>query len=230
MSDTGGTGGRGRVATLAQSLRQDLRIALRHTFVNTLAGSVWVPRAARVVLYRLVGIRALRANVNAGSRFTGTDVVIGRRTFVNSGCYFDVGGGGSLRIGEEGNIGVQVTVLGMTHQVRPDGGYARRSEHRPVRIGDRVWLGARVTVLPGVTIGDDSIVAAGAVVADDIGPGGIWGGVPARLIREHPGPAAGVPDGEVVIDLRDGVDTMAAFEAETDRRAGAPAGPQTGTT
>lgn len=234
----------GTIGKLAQSLRQDLKIALRHTFVNTLAGSVWVPRALRVALYRLVGIRALRANVNAGSRFTGTDVVIGRRTFVNAGCYFDVGGDGSLRIGEEANLGVQVTVLGMTHVVRPEGGYDRRSEHRPVRIGDRVWLGARVTVLPGVTIGDDCIVAAGAVVTQDIGPGGIWGGVPARLLRQHPaapGPgsadvvdltdgalletadeAADGRDDGVVIDLRDGVDTMAAFEAETARQATEP--------
>jgi maltose O-acetyltransferase len=202
MSEDGGRG----LRTLVESLRQDLKMAVRHTVVNTVGGSVWMPRAGRLVIYRAMGIRAMRANVYAGSRFTGTDVEIGRRTFVNAGCYFDVGGGGSLRIGAESNLGPQVTVLGMTHTVRPTGGFTRESEHRPVVIGDRVWLGARVTVLPGVTVGDDCIVAAGAVVTQDIGPGGVWGGVPARLIKDT---------SDVVIDLRDGVDTIAAFEADT---------------
>ncbi len=51
-------------------------------------------------------------------------------------------------------------------------------------IGDRVWLGSRVTVLKCVTIGDGAVVAAGSVVTKDVGAGELWGGVPARLIRE----------------------------------------------
>jgi acetyltransferase-like isoleucine patch superfamily enzyme len=53
----------------------------------------------------------------------------------------------------------------------------------PVRIGADCWLGARVTVLPGVTIGDGAVVAAGAVVTHDVAPGTIVGGVPARFLR-----------------------------------------------
>lgn len=55
--------------------------------------------------------------------------------------------------------------------------------HRPIRIGRRCFIGGGSTVLPGVTIGDESIVAAGAVVTADVPPRSIVGGVPARVLR-----------------------------------------------
>ena len=53
----------------------------------------------------------------------------------------------------------------------------------PIVIGDRVWIGSNATVLPGVTIGDGAIVAAGAVVTKDVAPNTVVAGVPARLLR-----------------------------------------------
>ncbi len=188
------------IGKLAASLRQDLRLAARHTILTTLAGAVWVPRAVRVLVFRAMGIRALGANIAPGSRFTGTDIVIGRGTFVNSGALFDVGRGGSVRIGRGCNLGPQVAILCQTHEVEGDGRYRRQAEHKPVVVGDDVWLGARSTVLPGVTVGDGCIVGAGAVVTRDIGPGGIWVGVPARRV---------VPD-----DGRDATDGPATGGAE----------------
>ena len=69
------------------------------------------------------------------------------------------------------------------HRLEPE----RRLERppsRPVVLGSNVWLGGFVIVLPGVTIGDDSVVAAGSVVTRDVPPGVLVGGVPARPIRE----------------------------------------------
>ena len=54
----------------------------------------------------------------------------------------------------------------------------------PIVIGDKVWIGANATVLPGVTIGKGAIVAAGAVVTRDVPPNTIVAGVPARVVRE----------------------------------------------
>ncbi len=56
----------------------------------------------------------------------------------------------------------------------------------PPRIGNGVWIGANVVVLRGVTIGDRSIIAAGAIVTRDIPPYEIWGGVPAKKIKDLP--------------------------------------------
>lgn len=54
----------------------------------------------------------------------------------------------------------------------------------PIVIGDHVWLGSRVTVLKGVTIGDGAVVAVGSVVISDIPVGELWGGVPAWHVRK----------------------------------------------
>ena len=56
---------------------------------------------------------------------------------------------------------------------------------QPVHIGDHVWIGARAVVLKGVTIGDGAIVAAGAVVVDNVPPRALAAGVPARVVREE---------------------------------------------
>ena len=57
----------------------------------------------------------------------------------------------------------------------------------PIHIGNKVWLGANVTVLPGVTIGDGAIIAAGAVVTKDVPAGAVAAGVPARIIKQSGG-------------------------------------------
>ncbi|WJH37282.1 hypothetical protein N6H14_05985 [Paenibacillus sp. CC-CFT747] len=59
----------------------------------------------------------------------------------------------------------------------------------PIVIGDGVWIGTRATVLPGVRIGDGSVIAAGAVVTKDCAPHGIYAGTPARRVKELAGPA-----------------------------------------
>ena len=59
------------------------------------------------------------------------------------------------------------------------------AEHLPITIGNDVWLGAHCLVMDGVTIGDGALVAAGAVVAQDVAPYTLVGGVPARVIRQR---------------------------------------------
>ena len=54
----------------------------------------------------------------------------------------------------------------------------------PIRIGDGTWIGTRATVLPGTTIGESAIVAAGAVVVDDLPGNALYAGVPARKVRD----------------------------------------------
>ncbi len=74
-------------------------------------------------------------------------------------------------------------ILTSTHEIDENGQAARMPVARPVHVGDRCWLGARVTVLPGVTIGEGTIVGAGAVVTEDCKPGAVYVGVPARQLR-----------------------------------------------
>lgn len=110
----------------------------------------------------------------------GKNTTVGERTFINEGCSFQDQGG--IIIGNDCLIGHRCVIATINHNQNPD----KRGDmvFLPVKIEDKVWIGANVTILPGVTIGEGSIVAAGAVVTKDVPGNSIVGGVPAKLIRE----------------------------------------------
>ncbi|MHB1570667.1 MAG: acyltransferase [Solirubrobacteraceae bacterium] len=109
------------------------------------------------------------------------EISIGSGAAVSAGCWFE--GNGRIEIGCDCLIGPEVLILTSTHAFGPDGEIARKSEARNVRIGDGSWLGARVMIMPGLTIGAGAVVAAGAVVTRDCDAGGLYAGVPARRLR-----------------------------------------------
>ena len=111
--------------------------------------------------------------------FPGGRIEIGDRTFLNYGV--DIASTTLVRIGSDCLLGAHVGILDNDfHDLRERW---KVPAARPVRIGDRVWLGNRVIVLPGVTIGDDAVVGAGSVVVDDVPARGLAVGNPARVIR-----------------------------------------------
>jgi acetyltransferase-like isoleucine patch superfamily enzyme len=178
---------RTQLRLVGSSLAEDLSAAVRHVVVNRIAGSVLVPRALRYVLLRLARYDIRTPNIFPGSWFTGRHLRIGRGTFINHDCYFE--GVAPIEIGEECQIAPQVMILTSYHPFMADGRFARLPQGKPVTVGQRVWLGARCTLLPGVTIGDDVVIAAGAVVTRDCLAPGIYAGTPARLLRPIAGPS-----------------------------------------
>jgi acetyltransferase-like isoleucine patch superfamily enzyme len=159
----------------------DARIAGRHLWLNTVAGSVLIPRPVRWMMWRAGGIDTRSMSLFSGVTVTGTGIRIGERSFLNHGVYLD-SGSGHITIGDDTLIGPQVMILTATHRMA-DGQVDHRATNLDVVIGNRVWMGARVTVLPGVTVGDGCVIAAGAVVTKDCEPGGVYAGLPARRIR-----------------------------------------------
>jgi acetyltransferase-like isoleucine patch superfamily enzyme len=109
----------------------------------------------------------------------GKNLILGKRVFINSGCKFQDQGG--LTIGDDVLIGHNVVIATLNHAFSPE--HRGDLEPQPVRIGNQVWVGANATILPGVTIGDGAIVAAGAVVTKDVAPRTVVGGVPAKVIK-----------------------------------------------
>lgn len=110
----------------------------------------------------------------------GKNINIGKRVFINMGCTFQDWGG--ITIGDDCLIGHNCTICTVNHDKNPD----KRGSMvcHPVKIGNKVWIGANVTILPGVSIGDEAIVAAGAVVTRNVDAGTIAAGVPARMINK----------------------------------------------
>lgn len=109
----------------------------------------------------------------------GKNIHFGKNVFVNSGCRFQDQGG--IWIGDNVLIGHNAVLATLNHNQNPK----KRANLIPSRIviGNDVWLGANVTVLPGVTIGDGAIIAAGSVVTKDVPDRTVVGGVPAKMIK-----------------------------------------------
>ena len=146
------------------------------------ATSFILPLTLRRALLRMAGCQ-IGAKVG-GLRQCGFQtkrVTIGDGSFVNVGCWFE--GAGRVDIGRDVFLGPQVMIITSVHEIDPGGQVSRMPTPSEVCIGDRCWLGARVTVMPGVTIGEGTIVGAGAVVTKDCKPDALYVGVPARRVR-----------------------------------------------
>jgi acetyltransferase-like isoleucine patch superfamily enzyme len=128
----------------------------------------------------------------------GGKVAVGSNFALHRGADIRVGSGGVLTlgsgyagdnlhldcavavtIGDDVAISRDVVIMDTDHHRIDSGAMAS-----PVVIGNHVWIGARATILKGVTIGDGAVIAAGAVVVRDVPAGQLHGGVPARLIRK----------------------------------------------
>ena len=110
----------------------------------------------------------------------GVNIRVGRNVFINHNCTLnDIGG---ITIGDEVFIGPRVSLITSGHPIDPT---FRRSQitAAPIAIKRGVWLCGGATVLHGVTVGEDSVVAAGSVVTRDVPAGVVVGGVPARVLR-----------------------------------------------
>jgi len=109
----------------------------------------------------------------------GRFISIGKNVFINHACSFlDMGG---ITIEDDVLIGPKVNLITENHPMDPAN---RRSlVCKPILIKRKAWIGAAATILPGVTVGENAIVAAGAVVSKDVPANTIVGGVPAKVIK-----------------------------------------------
>jgi maltose O-acetyltransferase len=145
------------------------------------------PDAARPLLDELIGTIAADAHIRPPLFVDyGTYITVGSGTFVNYGLTaLDVA---PITIGNDVQIGPNVQLLTPTHPIDPDLRRNKLEAAMPIVIGDNVWLGGGVVVLPGVTIGENSVVGAGSVVTRDVAANSVAVGNPARVIRSIPAP------------------------------------------
>jgi len=110
----------------------------------------------------------------------GENLRVGRNVFINQNCtLYDLGG---IDIADDVMIGPNVSLVTSGHPIAPD---QRRAgvTAAPIVIERNVWIAAGATIIGGVTVGENSVVAAGAVVTHDVPPNMLVGGNPARVIR-----------------------------------------------
>lgn len=110
----------------------------------------------------------------------GKNITVGKNVFINACCHFQNHGGVSL--GDGCQIGHNVVFATLNHGLAPED--RQTTYPAPITLGKNVWVGSNSTILQGVTIGDNAVIAAGAVVTKDVPENTIVGGVPARIIRK----------------------------------------------
>jgi maltose O-acetyltransferase len=133
----------------------------------------FVANRLRSSILRTAGLR-----IGRGSIFWGTPTIVGEKATTNLtigeecgfnvGCIIDVGA--PILIGSHVGVGHQVMILSRTHTVGPTTQRAGKSLHAPVVIEDGAWIGARCTIMPGVTIGAGAVIGATMVISKDVPP------------------------------------------------------------
>lgn len=138
--------------------------------------------SVRKFAFRLTGVKiGKNSYVHMGTRFYyPAGITIGNGTIIGDHCFLD--GRAPLKIGDNVDIASQVLIYNSEHDIH--------SEHFDphevsVEIGDYVFIGPRAIILPGVKIGKGAVVAAGAVVTENVNSFEIVGGVPAKVIGER---------------------------------------------
>ena len=179
-------GERPMLRAIVMAVRMEVRHMFNHFLRTSLAGNPLVPSALRWFLYRVTGLRISSPNVREECIMHNSYLEIRRGVFVNRACFFE--GSGRIVIGEKCQVGPQCTFLTSHHEIRivSDQLAISRPIGRDIVIGARVWVGGRTTFLPGCSVEDDVVIAAGAVVSGHLCRGWIYGGVPAKKISPLP--------------------------------------------
>lgn len=153
--------------------------ARRITF--RLNNSYHTPDEIRALLSELFG-RPVPSSLRVFPPFYtdfGKNIQVGENVFINACCHFQDHGG--VTIGDGCQIGHNVVFATLNHGFAPDD--RATTYPAPIVLGKNVWVGSNATILQGVAIGDNAIVAAGAVVTKDVPANVIVGGVPAKFIK-----------------------------------------------
>mgnify|MGYP001852914446 CR=1 FL=1 len=149
--------------------------------VNGVASSYLCPKVGRRWIYNNFGMKIVTKNIHPKSHFSGNDIRIKEGCYIGYMCFFFVSGG--ITIEKDCNIAMKCTFVTSTHEIGNMDRRAGNNLTKEIHIGRGVWIGANTTILPGVTIGDGCIIAAGAVVVENCIPNNVYGGIPAKQIK-----------------------------------------------
>ena len=179
------------LSKILRVLRDDIRqfhLGLWLARIFCLPLPSFVLNRLRTQIMRLVGV-----HIGEGTIFFDFPTIVGERNIfsefrIGNDClmgiegYFDLAA--PLTIGNGVNLGPQTMLITGTHKIGPTENRLGALIPQPIQIGDGVWIGARVTILPGVTVGSGAVIAAGSMVTKDVAANTLVAGVPAKVIRK----------------------------------------------
>jgi len=158
-------------------------VHLVHTISNVLGDDI-VSRSIRRLVLRLAGAAMDKEAMVLGGTYVSkpANLRLGFHTLLNRNCYLDLEA--PVTFGDYSGAGHGATFITTIHDIVPAMNIGIGMKAEPISICERAWIGANATVLPGVTIGHDAIVAAGTVVVRDVPPNTMVAGVPGRVVKK----------------------------------------------
>jgi acetyltransferase-like isoleucine patch superfamily enzyme len=150
-------------------------------------------KAKRKELRQFIRTRIYGYNVFKNTKNIGKNIFVGgfskttKNTFISNNVCFNglqIHGAAKVTIGQYFHSGVECLIIAQSHNYEGESiPYDDTYIYKDIEIGDFVWLGSRVTILPGTKIGEGAIIQAGAVVHGEIPPYAIAGGNPAKVFK-----------------------------------------------
>ena len=167
---------------MLEKIKNKIEVFIRDLFINSIAASKLTPKSVRYIIYRIYGLEVFSKNISPNCFFGSNNVKIGRGSFINYNCFFD--NSEKITIGENCSLAMDVLVCTSTHKISDNKKRGGELIGLPVIIKNGCWIGALATILPGVTVEDGCVIAAGAVVTKSTDANGVYAGVPAIRVKD----------------------------------------------
>ena len=157
---------------------------LINIIANILAPSIFTPPFIRRIIYNILGCDISKKAKIFPSCFLGINgkLCMGSGSFINYKCFLDLSD--NINIGNNVAVGFGCKFITSFHEKGNSDCRAAKGKHAPITIADGCWIGANVTILPGVNIGKGCVIGANSLVIKDTEKDALYVGVPARKIKD----------------------------------------------
>lgn len=160
--------------------RERFNKVICNIIVNGISSSYLFSQGMRLKIYKMLKYN-INGMISAGVYLGSKNIKIASNAFINKKCYFDENA--TIEIEEGCYLGPEVILCTSTHKLGNSNMRAGELVKKDIKVKKGTWIGARVTILPGVTIGEGCIIGAGSVVTKDCNPNTLYVGVPAKAIK-----------------------------------------------
>ena len=150
--------------------------------INGISSSVFIPRKIRFLMIKAFNVNIRSTHIAPGVFFYSSKINIGTRSLINREAH--IYNYANVTLEDDVFLAPQTMLCTVTHEIGESSRRAGELKALPITIKKGSWIGARATIMPGVTVGEGCIIAAGSMVTKDCKPNGVYAGVPAKRVKE----------------------------------------------